>query len=137
MPLPIQVHEVSSTTNGFEVIIYFQFICSIRIIKTPIERAETLEKMSAMQVYETLPEEFKLSEETLELWRGDWAGLEVDWQLRDWIGCLEDWMAGDNGPNVRYEDFPDHDKLCFERLKLAAKVLIVEIEALKIQHSTA
>lgn len=120
MPLPVQVHEISSTTDDKGVPIAIQ----------------TLEQKTAIVVYRSLPEAFRLSPNMFEVWQADWGGAQRIWPPRDWVECLIEWL-NEGSRLFRPEELSNSDRRCFEKLQSVGEELLAEIESLKTQHLTA
>ena len=72
----------------------------------------------------------KLRPGTFELLKMDWAGGEIEWPLREWVECLNDWLLNGSGFFQGYASLSAHDKGAFDALKNAGQRIMSEIEEL-------
>ena len=98
MAKPIQVHEVSSTTDGFPVSLLYlrekrEYLIGQNInSKIQSDPRAQMEAKTLIEVHNSLPIPQRLGDRTLNLLIRDWAGAEETLPLREWLVWLEEWL---------------------------------------------
>ena len=100
-------------------------------IKVNCEKIQSLEDTKFLEVYDSLPENIRLTRSTYDLLMMDWAGGQEEWPLREWIECLQDWLT--NGSNFfqGYSALNAKDKTVFDALRDAGQKIVDEINKLQ------